>query len=187
MMPNNTHKDYHTQSNELRKLLAAQRPVPRWYTRTSLFVRSTPGALGWLLTTAGIIALTLLLVCACTAKACAATPSDRLIDALVKVESNGDARAVGDNGKALGCLQIWSVVVEDVNQVSSVKYTHADALDPAKARAICRAYLARYCTAKRLGHPPTDEDFARVWNGGPDGWRKNCTIKYWQRVANVLN
>ena len=186
-MPDPTHMSHVTQSAQLKRLLAAQRPTPRWYARTSLFVRSTPGALRWLLTTAGIIAATLLLVCACTATAHASTPSDRLIDALVKVESNGDSRAIGDNGKALGVLQIWSVVVEDVNQVSRIKYTHADAFDPAKARAICRAYLARYCTAKRLGREPTDEDFARVWNGGPNGHKKAATKSYWKKVLAVLN
>lgn len=185
-MPNPAHMSHVTQSAALKLLLAAQRPTPRWYARTSLFVRSTPGALGWLLSSLGIVAACLLLVTACAAKAGAATPSDRLIDALVKVESNGDPRAIGDNGKAYGCLQIWSVVVEDVNQVSRVKYTHADAFDPAKARAICRAYLARYATANRLGREPTEEDFARIWNGGPNGWRKNSTIKYWHKVAAVL-
>ena len=33
-----------------------------------------------------------------------ATPSERLIDALVHVESNGQVHAVGDNGKAIGLL-----------------------------------------------------------------------------------
>jgi len=175
--------NHHDQSAQLRRLLAAQRPTPRWYARTSLFLRATPGALGWLFSSAAIVGAALLLV-TCVAKG--AVPSDRLLDALVKVESNGNASAVGDNGKAYGCLQIWSVVVQDVNEVSRVKYTHADAFDPAKARAICRAYLARYATAKRLGREPTDEDFARIWNGGPNGWRKNSTIKYWHKVAAVL-
>lgn len=184
-MPTPTHMTHHEQSTALKRLLAAQRPTPRWYARISLFIRSTPGALGWFLSSAGIVAATLLLV---TCTAChGAVPSDRLIDALVKVESNGDPRAIGDNGKALGCLQIWSVVVQDVNEVSRVKYTHADAFDPAKARAICRAYLARYATAKRLGREPTDEDFARIWNGGPNGHKKKATVSYWHKVAAVLN
>jgi len=180
---------HHEQSTALKRLLAAQRPTPRWYARTSLFIRSTPGALGWFLSSAGIVAAALLLV---TCTACkGATPSDRLIDALVKVESNGDANAVGDKDalgrpRALGCLQIWSVVVQDVNEVSRVKYTHADAFEPAKARAICRAYLSIYCTAKRLGRTPTMEDAARIWNGGPNGHRKPATVKYWQKVAARL-
>ena len=183
-MPNPTHMNHTTESHAMRRILDSQRPTPRWLARTSLFVRSTPGALGWLLSSAAIVGAALLIVSCASCKG--ATPPDRLIDALVKVESQGNARAVGDNGRALGCLQIWQCVVDDVNQVSRVKYTHADALDPVKARAICRAYLARYATAKRLGRQPTEQDFARIWNGGPDGWRKVSTEKYWRKVAAVL-
>jgi len=185
-MPTPTHMSHHDQSEALKRLLAGQRPTPRWYARISLFLRTTPEALRWLLTSAGIIVGTLLLVSACAAKAEAAVPPDRLIDALVQVESNGNPRAVGDKGRALGCLQIWQVVVTDVNEVSRVKYTHADAFDPVKARAICRAYLARYATKKRLGREPTLEDFARIWNGGPDGHLEAKTIKYWNKVSAVL-
>lgn len=163
--------NHQEQSEALKKLLAEQKPTPRWLSRLRFWWRS--------LFLAGLVCLAV--------PAHAAAPSDRLIDALVQVESNGNPRAVGDNGKALGCLQIWSVVVQDVNEVSRVKYTHADAYDPVKARAICRAYLARWCNPKRLGREPTDEDFARIWNGGPDGWRKSATIKYWHKVAAVLN
>lgn len=176
----------HTQeSRALARILDAQRPEPRWLARHALALGLTADGLRYIATSAGIVALTLFLVVSCSAKTGAAVP-EHVIDALVKVESNGNPAAVGDNGKALGCLQIWSCVVEDVNQVSRVKYTHADAFDPAKARAICRAYLARYATAKRLGREPTAEDYARIWNGGPSGWRKKETIKYWHKVAAVL-
>jgi hypothetical protein len=111
---------------------------------------------------------------------------DRLIPALVQVESNGNPRAVGDNGKALGQLQIWSVVVVDVNRAKGTRYTHKDAFDPAKAEAICRAYLSIYCTPRRRGRSPTMEDAARIWNGGPNGHRKSATEKYWHKVARVL-
>lgn len=185
-MPTPTHMSHHDQSEALRRLLAAQRPTPRWYARTSLFLRSTPEGLRWFLSSVALIALTLLLVASCAAKAAGATVPDRLIDALVQVESNGNPSAIGDKGRAFGCLQIWQCVVTDVNQVSRVKYTHADAFDPVKARAICRAYLARYATAKRLGREPTLEDFARIWNGGPAGHRNPATIKYWNKVSAVL-
>ena len=169
-MPTPTHMNHQEQSEALKKLLAEQKPTPRWLARLRLWWR-------------GLFTVALILA----AGAVHAAPSDRLIDALVKVESNGNPRAVGDNGKALGILQIWAVVVQDVNEVSRVKYTHADAFDPAKARAICRAYLARYATAKRLGREPTDEDYARIWNGGPNGHNKPSTLKYWHKVAKVLN
>lgn len=168
-MPTPTHMNHHEQSEALKKLLAEQKPTPRWLSRLRRWWR------GLFIAAAVVLAVP-----------AEAAPSERLIDALVQVESNGNPRAVGDNGKALGCLQIWQCVIDDVNQVSRVKYTHADAFDPAKARAICRAYLAHYGTAKRLGRQPTDEDFARIWNGGPAGWKKQSTKSYWKKVAAVL-
>jgi hypothetical protein len=160
-----------TQSEELRAMLDAQRPTPRWLYRLRRWLR-------------GLFAVLVL---------AAASPSeaqpldiDRLLPALAQVESNGNPRAVGDNGKALGELQIWSVVVQDVNRVHGTRYSHRDAFEPILARDICRRYLAIYCTPKRLGRAPTMEDAARIWNGGPNGHRKTATIKYWHKVAAVL-
>ena len=34
---------------------------------------------------------------------------------------------------------------------------------------VIRAYVGRYATHSRLGHVPTDEDFARIHCGGPNG------------------
>jgi hypothetical protein len=177
------------QSEELKALLAAQRPTPRWLSRLRSPLRYTliTDVLGSLLIGAIWCGLLFVLVKSCTPTASAAPLDlDRLIPALVQVESNGNPRAVGDNGKALGQLQIWSVVVVDVNRAKGTRYTHKDAFDPAKAEAICRAYLSIYCTPRRLGRAPTMEDAARIWNGGPNGHRKSATEKYWQKVARVL-
>lgn len=111
---------------------------------------------------------------------------EAVIDALVKVESGGDANAVGDNGNALGILQIWEVVVVDVNDNYGTDYDHEDAFDPAKAKEICRKYLGIYATEKRLGRVPTAEDYARIWNGGPNGHKKSKTDKYWEKVKRAL-
>jgi hypothetical protein len=170
-MPASDHRPHIEQSAELKALLAAQRPTPRWLSRLRFWLR-------------GLFAVTLLAF-APIAEA-APLDLDRLIPALVQVESNGNPRAVGDNGKALGQLQIWSVVVVDVNRAHGTRYTHADAFDPAKAEAICRAYLSIYATPRRLGRSPTMEDAARIWNGGPNGHRKSATEKYWHKVARVL-
>lgn len=96
----------------------------------------------------------------------------------------------GDNGKAWGVLQIRQEVITDVNRVYKTRYVHADAEDPRKAFAICRLYLGywggRY--QKLTGKPPTYEVLARIWNGGPNGWRVKATRKYWVvRVLPYLN
>jgi len=63
----------------------------------------------------------------------------KLILAIIAVESGGDNNAIGDNGKAYGCLQIWSVYVEDANQFAGTSYTHLDAFDREKSIAMFTA------------------------------------------------
>lgn len=109
-----------------------------------------------------------------------------LLAALVAVESGGNAAAVGDHGQALGLLQIHAGVVLDVNKFAGTHYVHADAFNPAAARRICSLYLEHYVTTARLGHYPTVQDYARVWNGGPQGWRRSATLGYWSRVKGKL-
>ena len=169
-----------TQSDSLKKLLAEQdvKPHPEF----------TRGYAQGLITSGLAFLLFIFVFVSCSVKASASEPLDieRLLPALEKVESNGNPKAIGDKGKAFGILQIWEVVIVDVNRVFKTNYKHADAFDPVKARDICRKYLAIYATEKRLGRKPTMEDAARIWNGGPQGHKKEATNKYWQKVAKAL-
>lgn len=115
-----------------------------------------------------------------------ATPSNKFIDAVCKVESNNGMYVVGDNGKAIGCLQIWKSVVDDVNKYSKVKYTYDDRYDKEKSYQMFRLYVGHYATQKRLGRKPTNEDMARIWNGGPNGHKKIATVKYWNKVKKYI-
>ena len=173
-MPDPTHMSTHEQSEALKRLLAQQKPTPRWLARLRLWLR-------------GLLAvLAISLAPAASASSAQPLDVDRLIPALIYVESSGNPRAVGDGGKALGILQVWQGVVTDVNRRHGTFYRHQDAFDPAKARQICRLYLSMYCTRSRLGREPTMEDAARIWNGGPNGYRNPRTVSYWQKVARVL-
>ena len=112
-----------------------------------------------------------------------------LISALVMVESGGvdvseyrrdgvsETVVAGDNGKALGCLQIHEEVVRDVNRIYGTRYRHKDVLKPGIAKRICYLYLTHYA-----GVGATAEQCARIWNGGPRGHKKAATKKYWQKV-----
>ncbi len=110
-----------------------------------------------------------------------------LIPLLIQVESSGDPNAIGDGGRAVGCLQIHPVVVEDVNRIYQTKYTEKDRLNKAKSMSICRLYLKYYGTRYQLktGKKATMEALARIWNGGPDGWKKQSTVKYWKKVKGL--
>jgi hypothetical protein len=102
-----------------------------------------------------------------------------LIAAMMWTESNGNEKAVGDGGRAWGCLQIRAEVIADVNRLYGLDYRMEDAFDTEKAQDICRMYLLYWgeslncCTAK---------DYARIWNGGPSGRRKPKTAVYWNKV-----
>lgn len=100
-----------------------------------------------------------------------------LISALIMVESGGDPALVGDGGKALGILQIHWGVVQDVNRNYGTRYRHKDVLVPVIARRICKLYLTHYA-----GAGATAEQCARIWNGGPRGYDKAATKKYWKKV-----
>ena len=94
----------------------------------------------------------------------------------------------GDNGNAIGPLQIWECAFIDVQREGEV-YSDCEDLD--FSLEVFQRYMKRYATEKRLGRPVTDEDRARIWNGGPRGvWAKGKKkIKldqYWTKVKNVL-
>jgi hypothetical protein len=110
------------------------------------------------------------------------TTISNLISALIIVESSGNDMAIGDNGKAIGPLQIHKAVVLDVNRITGSHYRHQDMTNRAQARAVCEAYLKHYVTEKRIGRKPTVADFAKVWNSGPEGFKKTCSDKYAAKV-----
>lgn len=110
----------------------------------------------------------------------------QLLAALVAVESGGNDRAIGDGGRAIGALQIHAAVVADVNRIHGTRYTHAGMVRRRDAVAVATLYLGTYATQERLGRPVTDADRARIWNGGPNGWRKAATIGYANQVRKAM-
>jgi len=113
-----------------------------------------------------------------------------LIIALITVESNGDDLAIGDNGRALGCLQIHKEVVEDCNRISDRLFDRVFLLKHRASRdrsiEMCQLYLSYYASKDRIGRDPTIEDMARIWNGGPKGWKKDSTKAYWEKVRSHI-
>ena len=108
------------------------------------------------------------------------TTISNLISALIIVESSNNDLAVGDQGKAIGCLQIHKAVVLDVNRFTKSNYRHQDMTNRVAARAVCQAYLEHY------GRGASTEQLARRWNGGPTGDRKPATEAYWVKVRAQL-
>jgi hypothetical protein len=118
----------------------------------------------------------------------------KLIPALIQVESGGDAGKIGDSGKAVGILQIHKRVVDDVNKYVLLyflvyhRYEYTDRQDPIISKNICAFYLDKWGRHYELetDELPTLEVLARIWNGGPDGWKKKATLNYWEKVKTEL-
>jgi hypothetical protein len=105
---------------------------------------------------------------------------ERLLDAIASVESNDNAYAVGDKGRAIGAYQIHKRYWRDGTRFLGVNWSYDLARDPAKARQVVKAYLLRYGRGKTLLQK------ARIHNGGPRGHRKKATLKYARKIAKIL-
>jgi hypothetical protein len=89
----------------------------------------------------------------------------------------------GDGGNAIGPLQIHRCCWEDVKR-DGEQYSDCEGLD--YSFEIFDRYMSRYATPERLERSVTNEDKARIWNGGPNGWRKDSTNNYWNKVRKEL-
>lgn len=103
------------------------------------------------------------------------------------VESEYQPDAIGDDGKALGILQIHKVAIDDVNRIYGTSYKHSDAFTVKCAEEIFELYVT-YWTKKleeREGRKATNKDIVRIWNGGPKGYRKGSTQWYLKKYLKV--
>ena len=103
-----------------------------------------------------------------------------VVKTISKIESNDNPKAVGDSGTAFGAFQIHPEVVSDYNRWTGSKLQHADMFDPKVAARVCAKYLSVYGKAyeRETGLKPTPAILARIWNGGPEGWKKPATDGY---------
>lgn len=112
---------------------------------------------------------------------------DKLILALIKVESDGRDHLVGDKhlkNKAYGCLQIRKPCLDDVNRACGTRYKPSDMLKNRKLSIwVCKQYLRLYGEKQAS---PSYESLAKIWNGGPSGPKKPATEKYWRKVSKNL-
>lgn len=113
-----------------------------------------------------------------------------LTAALVLKESDGNLNAIGDKhlvNKAYGPLQIRQPAVDDVNRRFGTHYKAQDCLGNLELSVwIFNRYMEIYATDTRLGRPVTDEDRARIWNGGPNGYKNRQTVAYWRDAHNYI-
>ena len=112
-----------------------------------------------------------------------------LLDAICEVESNCDPSAIGDNGASIGAYQIqynyWFDAVEWDPSLSSPIFEYNDCFDKEYSEFIMIAYMERYVPEAMEYFDP--EVIARTHNGGPNGFAKDSTIKYWEKIKPIFN
>ena len=104
------------------------------------------------------------------------------LNALLQVESQGNDKAVGDHGNAIGGYQIWRDYWQDaVEYDKTIGGKYEDCFTRKYAERVVVAYLNRYA--------PEDaswETLARIHNGGPKGYKIKATAEYWEKVKCEL-
>ena len=92
-----------------------------------------------------------------------------VIDRLEVIESNGNTKAIGDNGRAVGCLQIWRIMVKECNRlVKRNEFNDDDRFSRSRSRQMATIFLSHQRTRyfKKFGKYPSELVLASSWNTG---------------------
>ncbi len=99
---------------------------------------------------------------------------NRLIKAVVQVESSGDPLAYNLDEEAVGAFQIRPIRILDYNQRTDNNYKMENCYSFEISKEIFLYY------AKQIGYPDY-ETIARNWNGSGE-----TTLNYWEKVKLYL-
>ena len=112
----------------------------------------------------------------------------KLIEALIQVESRGKENCVGDLHlivPSVGVLQIRPIMVREVNRILAILgenkcYKNKDRYSRQKS-------IEMFIIWRDFHHKnDSDEIIARCWNGGPNGYKRKSTLRYWKKVKKAL-
>lgn len=107
-----------------------------------------------------------------------------VIDAIIEVESEGNAKAVDKSGKSCGILQITPILVKECNRILELKkrskrYTMNDRFSAKKSKEMFLLYQSFY-------NPKNSVELAiRSWNGGINYTVKG-TQRYFEKVMSKM-
>ena len=114
--------------------------------------------------------------------------ANRLIKALIQVESSGKEDCVGDKHliiPSIGVLQIRPIMVREVNRILAIlgdnkRYKNKDRYSRVKS-------IEMFIIWRDYHHKDdSDEIISRCWNGGPKGYKRKKTLHYWDKVQKAL-
>lgn len=97
-----------------------------------------------------------------------------ILPGLIQIESNGNHCAYNEAEKAAGCLQIRPIMVREAQRIG-IDFTMDD-------RWNCEKSMALFVAIQMVKGRTDAEAMARCWNGGPNGIKKESTLRYWEAV-----
>ena len=110
-----------------------------------------------------------------------------VINAIIKVESNGNPNAVNGNRSCVGILQITKVLVKECNNIlremkSPKRYTLSDRKNPMKSKEMFTLYQSKFNPSNNV------DDGIRMWNCGISALKdKSKGRKYLNKVKKYMN
>jgi len=107
-----------------------------------------------------------------------------LWEAIIMVESHKNPSAYNEGESAAGIGQIRPIVISDLHRIGYVNWSNEDRWCPQSSKRIFNKYTSYWIS--RMNLEDTYENRARIWNGGPRGYEKQSTIKYWSKVKQYL-
>ena len=109
----------------------------------------------------------------------------KIMNAIIQVESRGNAKAHNANGDCIGILQITPILVKQCNiwlknQKSSKRYTLKDRYDVGKSKEMFIMIQEHYNPSHNV------EKAIRLWNGGSN-YSVKKTNGYYKKVMKYYN
>ncbi len=105
-----------------------------------------------------------------------------VIEAIIQVESGGNAKAI--SGNSVGAMQITPILVKECNQIlekqkSKKRYSMEDRYSVAKSKEM-------FLLIQSFHNPENSiEKAIRAWNGGPN-YSVRATNRYFKKVMKLL-
>ncbi len=113
---------------------------------------------------------------------------NRLVEALIQVESCGNDSCIGDRHliiPSVGCWQLRPIMVKEINRILAIlgddkRYKNKDRYSRVKS-------IEMFYIWKNYHHKDhSDEVTSRCWNGGSRGYKRKSTLHYWKKVQKAL-
>ncbi len=106
------------------------------------------------------------------------------MNAIIEVESGGNAKAVDKSGKSCGIMQITPVMVNECNRIlelrkSKKRFSLDDRFSASKSKEMFLLFQSFY-------NPKNDvEQAIRSWNGGIN-YTRRATQRYYEKVMSKM-